>query len=213
MKSESVFDVSFQPYGRVLEGYDFQGLFQALTAFAIPDTGIEYVAGVPELEACPIFSELRDLGFGGMPIEIGYCSGHNQILNCLEYHKSSEFNIAKDDIVLLLGKQQDIQDGQYHTENVKAFFVPAGTGVELYGTTLHYAPCGAGGNGFQVVCVLPKGTNVGKPEMKGESSEARMCLGTNKWLLAHPESSEARNGAYVGLTGENLVYRAEQQEC
>ncbi|WP_238727531.1 DUF4867 family protein [Diplocloster modestus] len=31
-------------------------------------------------------------------------------------------------------------------------------------------------------------------------------LGTNKWLLAHPESEASKQGAYVGLTGENLMY-------
>lgn len=210
MKAVSVFDESFRLYGRVLEGYDFQELFQVLSSFEIPDSGIEYVASVPELEACRIFSKLQNLGFGGMLIEAGYCSGHNAALNCLEYHKSSEFNIAKNDIVLLLGSQQEIRDGHYDTKNVKAFYIPAGTGVELYGTTLHYAPCGAEGGGFQVVCILPRGTNQGMPELEETAdTEAKMCRGTNKWLLAHPESSEAKDGAYVGLTGENLVYHTE----
>ena len=26
----------------------------------------------------------------------------------------------------------------------------------------------------------------------------------NKWLLAHPESKEAGNGAHIGLKGENI---------
>ena len=26
----------------------------------------------------------------------------------------------------------------------------------------------------------------------------------NKWLLAHPDSGEAGQGAWVGLTGENI---------
>lgn len=29
----------------------------------------------------------------------------------------------------------------------------------------------------------------------------------NKWLLAHPESQEAKNGAYIGLTGKNIDLR------
>lgn len=56
--------------------------------------------------------------------------------------------------------QQDIEDGDiYDTAKVEAFFVPAGTGVELYATTLHYAPCTAQEGGFRCVVVLPKGTN------------------------------------------------------
>lgn len=31
-----------------------------------------------------------------------------------------------------------------------------------------------------------------------------LLLARNKWLLAHPESSEAAQGAYVGLRGENI---------
>ena len=26
----------------------------------------------------------------------------------------------------------------------------------------------------------------------------------NKWLLAHPESDEAKGGAHIGLKGENI---------
>ena len=26
----------------------------------------------------------------------------------------------------------------------------------------------------------------------------------NKWLLAHPDSSEAKSGAHIGLTGKNI---------
>jgi hypothetical protein len=29
----------------------------------------------------------------------------------------------------------------------------------------------------------------------------------NKWLLAHADSNEAANGAYVGLVGENLCVK------
>ena len=30
------------------------------------------------------------------------------------------------------------------------------------------------------------------------------AMGKNKWLLAHAESGEAAQGAYVGLVGKNL---------
>ena len=59
-----------------------------------------------------------------------------------------------------------------------------------------------------MACVLPKGTNYERPAMKNNDTvEAKMCMGSNKWLLAHKDSGEASNGAYVGLTGENLVYK------
>src|SRR5699024_12860421 len=41
----------------------------------------------------------------------------------------------------------------------EAFLVPAGTMIEVYATTLHYAPCSAQEKGFRCVVILPKGTN------------------------------------------------------
>lgn len=208
MEVRSVLDVDFKMYGQVLEGYDFSELFQAMSAFAIPEEGVSYVPSVSELESCKVFDELRCRGFGGMPIQLGYCNGVNNRLNCMEYHKSSEFNIAVDNIVLLLGLKCEIENGMFDSSKVKAFYIPAGTGVELYGTTLHYAPCGYDGNGFRMICVLPRGTNVGKTEAEDTNTmESKMYLGTNKWLMAHPESEEAKTGSYIGISGENLIYK------
>lgn len=162
--------------------------------------GVEYIPSDRELESSKIAQFLKDEVFGGLPIQIGYCNGHNQYLNCLEYHKSSEINIAETDTILLLGKQQDIVDGKYSTDKIEAFLVPAGFAVELYATTLHYAPCGTEGKGFRVIVVLPQGTNYEKPKDTGDV----MLWGSNKWLIAHPDSGEAKQGAWVGLEGENL---------
>ena len=104
MKLKSVFDKEFKKYGAVLEGYDFSELFTALEKCNTPSDGIEYVASVPCLEECEIFDEFFKRGFGAMPIQLGYCNGVNDTLNALEYHKSSEFNIARNDIVLILGQ-------------------------------------------------------------------------------------------------------------
>ncbi|MCR5755083.1 MAG: DUF4867 family protein [Acetatifactor sp.] len=207
MKVYSVYDDEFAEYGIVLEHYDFSELFLELEKCSCPDDGTEYEASVAALEGCDIFDELRNRGFGGMPIQIGYVSGRNSRLNCLEYHKSIEFNIARDDIVLMLGKREEIVNGKFDTSNVKAFHVPAGAGVELFDTTLHYAPCGYAGGKYRVACVLPMGTNGAKPESNHKTEEDEMCYGMNKWLMAHPSSAEAQNGAYIGLTGENLQYR------
>ena len=96
--------------------------------------------------------------YGELPIQIGYCNGHNTKLNAVEYHRNSEINIAVTDLILIIGKQQDIEaDYTYDTSLMEAFLVPAGTVIEVYGTTLHYAPCHVEDGGFRCVVVLPKG--------------------------------------------------------
>ena len=91
------------------------------------------------------------------------------------------------------------------TAKVKAFWVPAGVMVECYATTLHYAPCHADPNkGFRVLVALPQATNTDKPQITPRSWEDRLLWAKNKWLLAHSEATEAADGAYIGLTGENI---------
>ncbi|MBE7043231.1 MAG: DUF4867 family protein [Ruminococcaceae bacterium] len=206
MKVYKVTAPEFKKYGQVLKGYDFSELFENLKKLDIPDEGITYEASVPGLESCNEKKLMENKGFGGMPIQIGYVGGNNKILNCLEYHKSSEFNIALDDVVLVLGIQSEIQDGMFDTSLCKAFLLPAGTGVELYGTTLHYAPMNVGADGYRVACVLPFGTNGTKPEFKTYTHEDKMCGGSNKWIMAHKDAPEAQKGTYVGLTGENIIF-------
>ena len=55
--------------------------------------------------------------------------------------------------------------------------------------------------------VLPRGTNAEKPAICPETLEDRWLWGRNKWLLAHPDSEEAAQGAYVGLDGINWDVR------
>ncbi len=52
--------------------------------------------------------------------------------------------------------------------------------------------------------VLPKGTNTEKPVFAAKNEEDAWLRARNKWLLAHPESREAADGAHVGLSGENI---------
>ena len=148
---------------------------------------------------------MQNNAYGGMPIQLGWCNGHNTKLNCLEYHRDSEFNIGLYDFILLVAKEDDIVDGKLDTSRVKAFKAKAGDVVEVYATTLHYAPCNATKDGcFKVVIALPKGTNGAKPNITPVYEEDKTLWACNKWLLAHAESDEAKHGAYVGLTGVNV---------
>ena len=156
------------------------------------------------MEALPVAKELQDKGYGGLPIEIGYCNGHNKKLNGLEYHRSSEINVAVTDMVLLIGHQQDIElDHTYDTSKIEAFLVPAGTGIEVYATTLHYAPCHVNEGGFQCVVVLPKGTNTDLTFQTEKTGEDSLMTAKNKWLIAHEDAKIA--GAFNGLKGENIT--------
>ena len=84
-------------------------------------------------------------------------------------------------------------------------FRAAGTQIKLYATTLHYAPCSTTPDGYRVLCVLPRGTNGPRPDGLRADGEDRLCMGANKWLIAHPQSPEALHGAFIGLHGENLT--------
>lgn len=209
MEIISVTDPRFSRYGQILEGYATGEMMQALQRVTpLPDSGVEYVAGVPELEALPLAAELRDRAFGGMPVEIGFCNGVNDTMNCLEYHRDSELNLGATDFILLLGKREDMKDGRLDTSTVRAFFVPAGVLIEVYATTLHYAPCSARkGQGFRVMIGLPAGTNLEMPAIEVKSGEDALLRARNKWLLAHADSREAREGAAVRLDGENVCIR------
>lgn len=206
MKLYPVTDPAFRPYGRIVTGLDTAKaeILQALAGTPLPD-GTDYVAEDACLQGLPAAAEVSEHLFGGMPCQLGWCNGHNNALNCLEYHRDSEFNLGTEDFVLLLAKQEEIEGGKLDTAKVKAFRVPAGVLVEVYATTLHYAPCHTdAAKGFRVLVALPKGTNTDKPEIKNDSGDDALLWACNKWLLAHPDSAEAKAGAYVGLTGENI---------
>ena len=205
MKIYSVTDAAFRPYGKILEGYDTAPLCAAMRSIPMPEQGTAYEPSIPVLEECALYGALQNNAYGGMPIQLGLCWGYNTRLNCLEYHRDSEFNLGTEDFILLLAKQDDITDGKLDTAKVKAFRAPAGTLVEVYATTLHYAPCHVDpAKGFRVLVALPQGTNTAKPEIKADGGDDAQLWACNKWLLAPVESSEAAAGAYVGLEGVNI---------
>ena len=201
MKIQKLTDASFGKYGKVVTEFSFEKILKEMEHTPLPKD----VVYVPSVEAMEILPEAVDVcrkGFGGLPIQIGYCNGDNHKLNALEYHRSSEIDIAATDLILLLGCQQDIEaDDTYDTSKVEAFFVPAGTAVELYATTLHYAPCSAQEGGFRCVIVLPKGTNEDLPFEPAKEGENRLLTAVNKWLIAHEEAGI--EGAFCGLKGAN----------
>ncbi len=202
MEIKKVTDAAFRKYGRVISEIDFSELVAKMSETPLPE-GVVYEPSVEILEALPIKEKLETAYYGELPIQIGYCNGHNHLLNALEYHRSSELDIAAEDLILLLGMQQDITDEYtYETSKVEAFICPKGTGVELYATTLHYAPCSVGDSGFRCVVVLPKDTNLPLDE-KHAGYEDALITAKNKWLIGHAEGG-LDAGAHIGLIGENV---------
>ena len=206
MKIYSIYDPEFKAYGQVVTGLDdsVSEILEALGTTPLPEN-VGYVPTDPVLQELPAALEISEHCFGGMPTQLGWCNGHNTKLNCLEYHRDSEFNLGTEDFILLLARQEEIEDGVLDTGKVKAFRVPAGVLVEVYATSLHYAPCHCdGAKGFRVLVALPWLTNTDRPVMENKTAEDEIMTARNKWLLAHPESDEAQNGAKVGLSGVNI---------
>jgi len=199
MNIYSVFDKEFNDYGKVIND-DFKDIVNYLKDTPCPNDKTSYVASDPILEKCSSYDTLKHDYFGDQDIQLGYCNGYNHTLNALEYHKNSEINLSCDEFILLLGKVQDIKDDTYETKNVVAFKVPKGVAVEVYSTTLHFAPISVGENTFRVLVVLPRGTNT----LNIRSTKDKTLWMTNKWLLCHKDSPQAIKGAHVGLIGDNI---------
>lgn len=196
---------SIREYGRIIQEDCFGPLFEKMQCIEYPAEGIEYVMSSKALEEETIKQKVEQTIYGGMPVQIGYCIGKNKSLNALEYHRSPEINIAVDDMILLLGRLQDVEtDFSYDTSRLEAFYVPAGTAVELYATTLHYVPCAAKGDTFRSIVVLPKDTNQTLTFEVEREGENQLLMAQNKWLIAHEEAGI--EGAFCGLQGENITF-------
>lgn len=200
----SVFDPAFRPFGKVVD-FDAAALMEACEKAAVmPEGGVNYVPDMPELEALTAsFDAVKHQLRGEAPVQIGVCWGYNSLLNCLEYHRASEHNIAVSDLVLLLASQQEMEGNDLPAGKVVAFYCPKGTTIEVYATSLHYAPCQVSDDGFRCIVILPRGTNHDLEKPIPQTQEGRLLFAKDKWLIAHPAAPEAQKGAYVGIAGEN----------
>ncbi len=199
---DSVNDAAFAPYGRVVNDLDVTAMIAAC-APEMPETGVCYVPSLESLEDCASFPAVQR--YFGSPMQAGCCWGHNVQMDALEYHRASEFNIAVTDLVLFLADRRDM-DGAYNIDSskVKAFFVPKGTCVEVYATTLHYAPCEVNHDGFYCVVILPRGTNHDLTWTPAKTGEERLLTARDKWLVCSGEVLPlVEGGAYPGVTGGN----------
>lgn len=201
---------AFSEYGKIHEGISFPEMEKFVRNTKMPEeTGGEfYMACSEELMNMGKEAELiKDCIYGQSPCQIGYYNGRADRLNAVEYHKCSEILILYEDAVLILGKLSDIVNGKLHTAKMKYFYVKKGTCVELYATTLHWAPCAAGPEGIRQVVVQIEGTNTPlQHPVTDREGDNRYLLERNKWVLIHEEAKASMSPeAYVGIIGENPV--------
>ena len=165
---------------------------------------VVYVPSAEELEALDVEKRAEKQSVWWITCPDRILQWSQQKAECPGISWNSEINVAVTDLVLLIGHQQDIEeDLTYDTSKVEAFLVPAGTGIEVYATTLHYAPCHVDESGFQCVVVLPRGTNTEIDFPVSEDGEDGLMTARNKWLIAHEDAKI--EGAFNGLKGENIT--------
>ncbi len=195
----SVEDPQFTEYGKVYPLIPVEELFSTTqTMFEISE-GTMYEASNDRLKQIPAVGIIGREIFGEFRVQVGCCYGYNTLLNGMEYHSSSEVMGAVTDMVLMLGQLQDVDDTLgWNSDLTEYFYVPKGTLLEIYATTLHLAPCRVDENQFKALILLPEGTNT--PLAQGPKDKLWM---KNKWMLAHSEGPAAKRGAYVGVYGEN----------
>ena len=201
----SVNDPEFLDFGRVIDDFDVTSLCEtAKVAAKMPEKGVRYVPFMEELEALPVYADVKRVITGENPVQIGCCWGYNTRLGSLEYHRASEFNVAVTDLVLLLAPRAKMIGNDLQKGNIKAFFVPKGTLIEVFATSLHFAPCMVNEEGFICLVILPKGTNYPLKEKHGCTKEDKILAAADKWLITC-ESNEAgiARGMYPGIHDED----------
>lgn len=195
----SVESNEFAPFGRVID-IDTAEIISVAENITNPESGSNYIASEPKFECLSVFEEIKNKFFGELPVQIGYCYGHNNYLNAAEWHTSSEVNIAVTDLVLILAERKDIIDNRINSSNFKAFFAQKGTAIEVYATSLHFCPCETDKQGFRCVVALPLGTNT---PLDKEYSD-KLLFRKNKWLISHIDNKPLiERGAVGGIYGEN----------
>ena len=104
------------------------------------------------------------------------------------------------DLVLIIGKQQDI--GADYTYDISDGGLP-GTGrngnQEVYGTTLHYAPCHVEDGGFRCVVVASKGTNTDMEPLEIKNKEDNYSL--QKQMADRPRGGRPSGKCNLWLKG------------
>ena len=199
MKIYRITDKEFKDFGAVVD-VDATEIISVAEKIELPAEGAVYELSREDFEATDFAKAIERKVFGEIKTQNGYCYGHSNMLNALEWHKNSEVNVAVTDMILLLGKVQDIEDGKYDSAKVKAFEVKKGEVIEVYATTMHFCPIETSAGGFGCVVILPVGTNT----VLDEPSTDEFLFKKNKWIMAHNDNADLiSKGVKPGIYGEN----------
>jgi len=213
----SVFDSSFKRYGMVYTDFKVDDLMKYIESNNIVKDEIVYIADIPEMrkELSAQLDPIINTIYAGLDVQVGVCYGKNNALNALEYHQGSEVYIVGEDMIMLLGSDEDIKwpEGTYDSSLIKFFYTPKGTVIELKGGCLHYAPVNVyKKKGFNVIVSLLKNTNT-PLDFKignnfGNNFKDKLLIAKNSWFIAHPEFKAAKeSGWHLGINGENFVFK------
>ncbi|MDD8048450.1 MAG: DUF4867 family protein [Thomasclavelia sp.] len=191
---KSINDTSFKEYGILVdkdcsEGIDFATNYQLSSG---------YDSSIIELEQLPSIRNISNTVYGYLDVQVGIVSGHNNVLNGLEYHQCSETIIAVTDYILVVGHRWDINNNEYDSTKCVAFYIPQGSIVEWYATTLHYTPIAINKNGFKTICFLLKETG-------NDCQRIGILKKKNKWFIAHKDNiDKIKIGDFPGLKGKMI---------
>lgn len=199
-------DSSFKKYGIVYSAYNLEEINQYMNILDIPDENI-YIPKNLNVEKMNIIHEIRDYIFGGMEVSAGECMGHCGALSAIEYHQGSEVSIAFTDIIMVLGKRQDLNNAEYNAEKyAEIFYVPKGTIIEIFSDTLHYSPIDVEKKGFKTIVVVLNGTNTANSLDLQVSNTNTMLIKKNKFQIVHKSRiDKIRLGVSPGLIGSLIT--------
>lgn len=199
----TIYDIrstEFSEFGNVISTLDTSEIVAAGKAIERPTEGSLYTPSEPTFETLSIADVIRDRFFGTLPTQIGYCHGHSNFLNAAEWHASNEVNVAVTPLVLFLGNRRNLKNGRLDADAMKAFYVPAGTALEIYSSTLHFCPCEVQAEGFGCVVALPQDTNT----PLDAPADDPLLFRKNKWIVAHDQNQVLlARGVVAGIGGIN----------
>lgn len=201
---KSIDDQSFQTFGKRIDENVNDVIAYVSANVHPPKLGNRYEPSVLAIEQFSSIQKISQKVYGYMDVMAGVVSGHNHVFNGIEYHQGSETIIAVTDYILVVGHIWDMIENTYDSSLCQIFYVPQGSIVECYSTTLHYTPICVSDEGFITICLLLKGTGDALFEREG------ILKKKNKWFIAHVSNEEkTKAGDFPGFKGEMITIKYE----